>query len=105
MEKRIPHYRLSEVKALVAAGKVRAARAARLGATELGLQLSDVLTVVMALTAADFYKSMTIHADHTVWQDVYRPSTGLICFKNPSSFRRRPESRFVHLIKMLVKQF
>ena len=22
-----------------------------------------------------FYKSMTTHADHTVWQDVYRPST------------------------------
>jgi motility quorum-sensing regulator/GCU-specific mRNA interferase toxin len=29
--------------------------------------------VVMALTPADFYKSMTTHADHTVWQDVYRP--------------------------------
>ena len=22
-----------------------------------------------------FYKSMTTHADHTVWQDVYRPNT------------------------------
>lgn len=21
----------------------------------------------------DFYKSMTTHADHTIWQDVYRP--------------------------------
>lgn len=31
--------------------------------------------VVMALTPADFYKSMTTHADHSVWQDVYRPST------------------------------
>ncbi|SER32806.1 Motility quorum-sensing regulator, toxin of MqsA [Azotobacter beijerinckii] len=30
-----------------------------------------VLAVVMAL----FYKSMTTHADHRVWQDVYRPST------------------------------
>ena len=27
------------------------------------------------LTPVDFYKSMTTHADHTVWQDVYRPST------------------------------
>jgi motility quorum-sensing regulator/GCU-specific mRNA interferase toxin len=26
--------------------------------------------VVMALTPADFYKSMTTRADHTVWQDV-----------------------------------
>ncbi len=29
----------------------------------------------MALTPADFYKSMTTHADYKVWQDVYRPST------------------------------
>jgi len=34
-----------------------------------------MLTVVMTLTATDFYKSMTTHADHTIWQDVYRPST------------------------------
>ena len=27
-----------------------------------------MLAVVMALTPADFYKSMTTHADHTVWQ-------------------------------------
>jgi motility quorum-sensing regulator/GCU-specific mRNA interferase toxin len=33
------------------------------------------LTVVRALTIQDFYKSMTTHADHRVWQDVYRPST------------------------------
>ena len=29
----------------------------------------------MALTTADFYKSMTTFSDHHVWQDVYRPST------------------------------
>ena len=34
-----------------------------------------MLEVVKALTQADFYKSMTTHADHKVWQDVYRPST------------------------------
>lgn len=34
-----------------------------------------MLAVVMALTPADFYKSMTNHADHTVWQDVYQPRT------------------------------
>ena len=31
--------------------------------------------VVLALTPADFYKSMTTHADHTVWQDVYHAKT------------------------------
>jgi motility quorum-sensing regulator/GCU-specific mRNA interferase toxin len=75
MEKRTPHCRLTEVKALVEAGKVRTTRSARLGATALELDLSGMLAVVMALTAADFYKSMTTHADYTVWQDVYRPST------------------------------
>ena len=75
MEKRTPHCKLTDVKALVAAGKVRTTNAARTGAIELGLSLSDMLDVVVALTPADFYKSMTTHADHTIWQDVYRPST------------------------------
>jgi len=34
-----------------------------------------MVSVVLALTAKDFYKSMTTHADHRVWQDVYRPTT------------------------------
>ena len=75
MEKRTPHCKLTVVKTLVDAGKVRTTNAARTGANELGLAFSDMLDVVMALTSADFYKSMTTHADHTVWQDVYRPST------------------------------
>ncbi len=37
---------------------------------------SDVC-VNMSLTTADFYKSMTTYADHTIWQDVYRPRTVL----------------------------
>jgi motility quorum-sensing regulator/GCU-specific mRNA interferase toxin len=75
MEKRTPHSKLSVVKALVEAGKVRTTNAARSGAIELGLAFSEMLDVVMALAHGDFYKSMTIHADHAVWQDVYRPST------------------------------
>ena len=54
---------------------MRTTQAARVGASELGLAFSDMLDVVMALAPADFYKSMTTHADHTVWQDVYRPRT------------------------------
>ena len=75
MEKPSPHCKLPVVKALIQAGKVRTTHSARLGATALGLELSDMLVVLIALTPADFYKSMTTHADHTVWQDVYRPST------------------------------
>lgn len=75
MEKRTPHCKLAMVKALVQANKVRTTHAARVGATELGFDFADMLAVVMALTPTDFYKSMTTHADHTIWQDVYRPST------------------------------
>jgi motility quorum-sensing regulator / GCU-specific mRNA interferase toxin len=75
MEKATPHCKLTVVKDLVCAGKVRTTHSARMGATALGLELSDMLTVVMGLTSTDFYKSMTTHADHKVWQDVYRPNT------------------------------
>jgi len=75
MEKKTPHYKLAVVKALATAGKVRTTHAARAGASELGLTLSDMLNTVMAMTSADFYKSMTTYADHTLWQDVYRPTS------------------------------
>mgnify|MGYP003583350012 CR=1 FL=1 len=75
MEKRTPHCKLVVVKALVETGKVRTTHSARMGAMELGLEVRDMLAVVSSLTPADFYKSMTTHADHTIWQDVYRPST------------------------------
>ena len=75
MEKSTPHCKLALVKSLVIAGKVRATHSARLGATALGMELSDMLDVVRGLKPADFYKSMTTYADHTVWQDVYRPRT------------------------------
>ena len=75
MEKHCPHCRLPIVKALVEAGKARSTYSALQGAAQLGLDFSDMLDVVMNLTPADFYKSMTTHADHTIWQDVYRPST------------------------------
>ena len=77
MEKRTPHCKLSIVKTLIQDGKVRTTHAARAGASELGLSLSDMLAVVMTLTPGDFYKSMTTHADHTFWQDVYRPRTDM----------------------------
>ncbi len=29
----------------------------------------------MSLTSANFYKSMTTHADHRIWHDVYHAKT------------------------------
>ena len=31
----------------------------------------------MALNPTDFYKSMTTHDDHRVWQGVYKPITSV----------------------------
>ena len=75
MEKGSPHCKLSLVKVLVGSGRVRMTGSAVAGAAALGMDRSDVLGVVLELTARDFYKSMTTHADHTIWQDVYRPRT------------------------------
>jgi motility quorum-sensing regulator/GCU-specific mRNA interferase toxin len=62
---------------LIAAGRVRTTHATRAGADALGLDYPGLLAVVSALTPSDFYKSMTTHADHTIWQDVYRPNTSV----------------------------
>jgi motility quorum-sensing regulator/GCU-specific mRNA interferase toxin len=73
MEKRTPHRKLSLVKELVKANKVRATASAFNGASELGIySLSGMCDVVLSLTMANFDKSMTTHADHRIWQDVYK---------------------------------
>jgi motility quorum-sensing regulator/GCU-specific mRNA interferase toxin len=77
MEKNTPHCKLAAVKVLVEAGRVRTTHAARAGADALGFDYPGILAVVSALRPADFYKSMTTHADHTIWQDVYRPNTSV----------------------------
>jgi motility quorum-sensing regulator/GCU-specific mRNA interferase toxin len=35
------------------------------------MSLQDAWVVMQGLTMANFYKSMTAHANHRVWQDVY----------------------------------
>ena len=75
MEKRTPHCKLVVFKNLLAAGKVRATVSALAGGAALGFSFEEIVGVVAALTPSDFYKSMTAHADHRIWQDVYRPKT------------------------------
>jgi motility quorum-sensing regulator / GCU-specific mRNA interferase toxin len=75
VEKGTPHCKLAVVKVLVASGQVRTTKAAREGATALAFDFDGMLDVIRSLTMADFYKSMTTHDDHRVWQDVYRPTT------------------------------
>ena len=75
MEKRRPHCKLSVIKSLVHAGKVRMTASAVAGGKSFGFDRVGIIDVVLALRSKDFYKSMTTHTDHTIWQDVYRPAT------------------------------
>jgi motility quorum-sensing regulator/GCU-specific mRNA interferase toxin len=75
MEKQTPHCKLSVVKALVNAGKIRMTQSAVIGGKLFGFEIDDIVATVMALTPTDFYKAMTTYNDHRIWQDVYRPHT------------------------------
>lgn len=75
MEKRKPHFKLELVKQAVVDQRYRFTRVALEGGAELGMEMADMLAVISALGSRDFFKSMTTYADHTTWQDVYRPDT------------------------------
>lgn len=76
MEKRRPHYKLSEVHAAVADPQTQPFTVTALrGGLALGLTEQQMRQVVLALSRHDFYKAMTTHGDHRVWQDVYHGVT------------------------------
>ena len=45
------------------------------GGAAMGFGSEEMLEVVSALRVKDLYKSMTSHADHRVWHDVYHADT------------------------------
>ena len=53
-------------------------RTAQDTALQLGLTLQDVVQVVQSMKRAHFYKSMTSHANHRIWQDVYHVAWGAL---------------------------
>ena len=76
MEKRRPHYSLAEVKAMaLKKGPLAFTRTARESIRMMGLSLDIALNVIAELGTSCFYKSMTTHADHRIWQDVYHAPT------------------------------
>lgn len=76
MEKHTAHCKLHNVKALIEAGRVTATATATIGARAAGIEtLQGMCDVVLSLTTKNFYKSMTTHANHRVWQDVYHGET------------------------------
>lgn len=72
MEKIKPHYLLAEIKAAVAArGKASFTRTALFNSLAMGLTGDEAVGVILTMTSTMFYKSMTTHNDHALWQDVY----------------------------------
>lgn len=72
MEKRAPHYRLQEILVIVSARGLGVFTAtAAFNAAAMGLSEVQAIAVVMSITRAMFYKSMTTHNDNRKWQDVY----------------------------------
>jgi motility quorum-sensing regulator/GCU-specific mRNA interferase toxin len=77
MEKLKQHYALGDIKAAFAdPSRINRSFVSKQGADELDMDDADVVAVIQTLTLADFEKSMTSIADHKIWQDVYKPSTG-----------------------------
>ena len=77
MEKRKPHYLLSDIKvAFSDSAKLNRSFASRQGADALQMDDERVVGVIQKLAATDFDKSMTSYADNRLWQDVYRPKVG-----------------------------
>jgi motility quorum-sensing regulator/GCU-specific mRNA interferase toxin len=80
MEKRKPHHSLERLKFLIRQGEFRVTRTALENAVrDFGLVGPGPLSEhVLALTPADFRKSMTTLHDHRLWQDVYnKPVAGV----------------------------
>ena len=72
MEKSIAQYLLDEIKARVLVhGRSAFTNAAVRGIDAMGLTEDDAIVVVLGLKREMLFKSMTTHADHRVWQDVY----------------------------------
>lgn len=72
MEKHKPHYLLKAIQAQMTTPEaMNLTLSALAGIRSAGMAQIDALAVIQGLTAADFYKSMTVNSDHRVWQDVY----------------------------------
>lgn len=72
MEKRRPHYDLEGI--ITQMGTVESmnlTQSALTGIRGAGMIRAEALVVVQSLSRANFYKSMTTHKSHQVWQDVY----------------------------------
>lgn len=79
MEKKKPTYDLESFKAV--ATSVGVTGTAFRDARSLGYNRAGISKVIGSMQRRHFYKSMTSHADHRVWQDVYHvPREDLVIY-------------------------
>lgn len=72
MEKQVRTYDLEAIKlAFPTTIKLRVTNTALRDARAMGFSQQDMVDAIQQLKRTDFVKSMTTHADHRVWQDVY----------------------------------
>lgn len=97
MEKRRPHYDLGQMQQQVAIlGAAAFTKTALDGGRAMGLTTAEMLGVIAALRRGDFFKAMTTHADHRVWQDVYHAATpvGRVAYVKLTQVAERPVIQF-----------
>ena len=72
MEKRRPHYDLQAILAQMdSVENMNLTLSAQQGIRVAGMTQNEALEVITQLSVTNFYKSMTTHQSHRVWQDVY----------------------------------
>ena len=72
MEKLKAHYPLQDIQTIVSRDSEQSFTfSAQRGAESMGLSRTEAIGVILALTSARLYKSMTTHNDCKIWQDVY----------------------------------
>ena len=72
MEKRRPHYDLKAILTqMICVENMNLTMSAQQGIRVAGMTRNEALEVLHQLSVTNFYKSMTTHQSHRVWQDVY----------------------------------
>jgi motility quorum-sensing regulator / GCU-specific mRNA interferase toxin len=71
-EKRKPTYELTAFKAAVSTEeRLHVTGTALRSAASLGFGKAEIVATIQTMQRKHFFKSMTSHADHRLWQDVY----------------------------------
>jgi len=77
LEKRKPHYLLTDVKELIKQRKIISPNIKVIeSANEIGFSETEAYDVILKLEPNNCYKSMTEYHNNKVWQDVYKTKIG-----------------------------